>query len=383
MKASKALWVVAVMVFVEGALALGDLAIRNHLFERQSARFFEEQPGSLSVSDLMFSPDSGTLYGIGGQEAPLEGQQDWIGAWDTKSGDLRWQRKVREPVVGLQVSPSGAVLLTWPEKGTPTLWNASAGVQRGALEMNHARGMANEFYFTPDEKRIMGCFQEGIQVWSASTGKREAFWPLPKGESGWPGSLQFSADGTKVLVGIVGWSSKEPGKFSDSSSVQLWDTKTGRVLEHYTGNSTVAALAPTADKIAVIQYHPEEYTKNAGGLGDTPYSITLWDLKSGRELESPRLAANLEPESLKFRPDGTVLCKGTVLFTELQDSVWNIRTNRLTEKPVPILDYGDESTLNVSALSPNEKIRAVVSESHQGILYNAATNTILCELESL
>ncbi|MGC4043553.1 MAG: hypothetical protein QM758_07080 [Armatimonas sp.] len=255
---------------------------------------------------------------------PIEG----AGVWLRETKDANTQ-PVAESTNTTQLSPKGTLFLARPDEKTLILWEVATEKQRCQLKRDPARGAIGELYFTPDEKRVLGCCQDGIQVWNTRNGEPEAFWRLPKGEYGWPGSLQFSSDGAKVLVSVIGWSSTKKGSSDDSTSVQLWSSKTGRLLEHYTGSSPIATLSPAADKISVINYRSNE---------DAFYQIQICDFKSGRKIESPKLTANFSPESLEFLPDGDVLCKGSVSngehFGESRAWLWNRHKNALTPQSV-------------------------------------------------
>lgn len=367
MKAPKALWVVAALVLFEGSFSAG-----NYLYQQQ----FE----GTRVQSLVFSPDSETVYGSGTENSP-KNQHGWVWAWNAATGRLRWKSRVAEPVYSALLSPKGDALLTTPAEGNPRVWDTATGKLRCSLKLDPERGTMDHSYFTPDGKRVMGCYENGIQVWNTTTGQPYPFWKLPEGESGWPQTLQFSADGTKMLVGIVSWRTSKEESFDDAC-VQLWDSRTGQLLERYSGSSHVSALSPSGTQLAVSKYsHDYE-------LGVSTYQVVLITTEGGLLLkESPTFKPNFALESLEYLPEGNLLCKGSYTsganYGEPQAFLWNTRTNILKPQTAPTVSYLRE------VISPDKKRKAIThwgGYQHRpplGTIYDTRTGEKLRNLEGL
>ncbi|MGC4043549.1 MAG: hypothetical protein QM758_07060 [Armatimonas sp.] len=350
MKLPKALRVVLAMIVVEGSIGL-----MNYSHEAQFR-------GAM-VTNLLFSPDSRIVYGSGINFTSPKQIQGGLWAWDTETGRLLWKTELPE-LDSAVLSPNGAMLLTVSPEGNPLLWNAATGKVCGELKRNPDRKGIGSAYFTPDSRRVLGCFQDGIQVWDAQTGERKAFW---KTTVSWPENLQFSTDGKKVLA-----------RPNDESI--LWDSQSGRVLRRYK-NAPLCTLAPSGKTVAQAQFvTPTDI------YGERICRVVLRDIATDTvQVQSSKFPPGFSLNSLEFLPDGNLLCTGTYRLSghevEPQAFLWDTRENWLTEHPVA--DTGDR------VLSPNKHLKVIANwggyriRPPLGTLYNATSNTKICDLEGL
>ncbi|MGC4043557.1 MAG: hypothetical protein QM758_07100 [Armatimonas sp.] len=339
------------------------------------------------VREFLFSSDGKRLYGGGPSHASKE-YRGWVGAWETATGRLLWQYEVLMPVATLALSPDGTSLLTAGAQGYVSrdgwgealLWEAETGAPRFPLRDERHDRTTDNVYFAPDGLRLFGCFQEGIQLWDAQTGKPLAFWELPADKAGWPTSLHFSPDGNRLVVQASSWSDEEGEIEHGSYFVQLWDAHAGELVQDFLMDKTTrCAFSTDSKKIALIRY-------------SQPCQIELWTVEGERKNQSPELPAGFKVYRLAFQPDGNVFCDGlydssmkTIISTSSsswqvgpvprkQAFLWDTETNQLTERPFP-----EEETL-----SPDGTLKAVVNIGPVlGTLYRTNTDEKLCDLEGL
>lgn len=332
------------------------------------------------LRELCFSPDSQTLYGAGKNFLKGEEPHDWVWAWDTATGCLLWRSKVEAHISTFALAPDGASLLIAGFPGA-MVWDTATGQPRFALDDERYNGMADHVYFTPDAQRILGCCKEGIPVWDSQIGERLDFWPIPKDKTGWPYALQFSADGTKVLIQAGGWSNGETGERGDAFT-QLWNADTGEVIQDFpTSWYSFAALSP--DGKTGVTTSARSLPEDAKGNVYAIYRAYLYTIVGEKLLQSPEFPLYFRPKSLAFQEDGNVLVKGEYSrvreFTRPQAFLWNTQTNQITEQPV------DAS----GVLSPNRRLRAIANYGgykHRpplGAIYDADTGEKLCDLKGL
>ncbi|MGC4043552.1 MAG: WD40 repeat domain-containing protein [Armatimonas sp.] len=370
----KALFVVGAMVLVEGCISMTNYALESIYRGAQ-------------VRQLFFSPDGRTVYGSGIIYLNSQQKNSCIWAWETKTGHLRWKTQIRGAGYPSMLSPDGASLLATDRKRGPTLWDTATGGLRCTLKMDPKQGRPANTYFTPDSKRLVGCFEKGFQVWDARTRARKAFWKVPGDKTGLPQNLKFSSDGKKVLVAATGWNSDGENEPSDSELVQLWDARDGHLLQDFSTDyfSFICDLSPSGDRVVVAKYWLNQRTYSSDSVGSI-YWLVLHDANGGSlHLQSPELPLYFDLESLEFRPDGNILCKGSYVKAGVrshpQAFVWNIHKNRFVEQPA--------SDTEEEVLSPDKRLRAVANRGGYqnrpplGTLYNATTGEKLCDLEGL
>jgi serine/threonine protein kinase len=145
-------------------------------------------------------------------------------------------------------------------------------------------------------------------------------------------SVAFSPDG-KVLASGSGYRDK---------TIKLWEVKTGREINSLTGHST------TVNSVA---FSPDGQVL-ASGSGDN--TIKLWEVKTGREINTLS-GHSYSVHSVAFSPDGKVLASGSNNNIKL----WEVKTGR------EINDLSGHSHAVVSvAFSPDGKVLASGSNNN-------------------
>jgi WD40 repeat protein len=120
--------------------------------------------------------------------------------------------------------------------------------------------------------------------------------------------VAFSSDGSTLASG------------SDDKTIKLWDVKTGRELQTFTGHSySVNSVAFSSDGSTLISSSEDK-------------TITLWDVKTGRELP------------VAFCSDGSTLASGlsinTIMGHHIPSSQWHSDPNHTPLDPkVTLTNY--------------------------------------------
>lgn len=155
------------------------------------------------VFAIAFSPDGSTLASGGGDGVGHSGE---LVLWDIPSGQLRERLLAPgEPQVWtLDFSPDGELLISGAVDGTVTIYDAAAGKVLGQLE---GGGPLRSIAISPDGRILAAGIRDLIRLWDWRT---EELLQTLDGHANFVGSLDFSADGGRLLSG-------------GSSEVKLWE----------------------------------------------------------------------------------------------------------------------------------------------------------------
>lgn len=241
-------------------------------------------------------------------------------------------------------------------------------------------------YFAPDGQRLFGCYQDGIQVWDAQTGRPIAFWELAPEKAGWPTSVHLSPDSSTLVVQASTWHEEDDEIEHGTNFVQLWNAHTGEQIQDFLiDQATRCAFSADSKQLALVRCSDSQSGR-----------IELWTVEGELKSQSPELPAGFQVYRLAFQPDGNVLCEGaydsrmTTLISTPSSSwsvgpvsrqqafLWDIHTNQLTER----LSEEEET------LSPDRKWKAIAyfgssKTSPVGAIQHADTGEKLCDLEAL
>jgi WD40 repeat protein len=298
------------------------------------------------VLALAISPDGKTLA--------AGGRAGQIGLWDVATAKRRLAMRCPgvQKVRGLAFSPDGATLAS-EGAGTIHVWNASTGhivrqlpgARREVCRLafspdgkkldatteeqlrrfgNAARGVRS-FDFSPDGRTAaIGSDTGTISLWDTATGKER----LPHtGHTSRVGSIAFSPDGKLLATG------------SDDQTARLWEATTGKELRRFGEHQ---------NRVGAVAFAPDGKLLAAGIPVDT---IHLWDLATGKEV--PRFPRNLSGAfRLAFTPDGKQLVSVTFGGTGDPMRLWDVATGK------EIRRFPPQNQVWAFALSPDGKLIA-------------------------
>jgi WD40 repeat protein len=158
-----------------------------------------------------------------------------------------------------------------------------------ANEINQIRdktGYIKAIALSPDGRQIVSASSNStLQLWDSKTGK--AIGTPFKGHTDWILTVAFSPDGSKIVSG------------SKDKTLRLWDTSTGQSIGFpFQGHfAEVRSVAFSPDGSLIVS-----------GSADT--TLRLWDVKSGQAIGSPFIGHTGWVNSVAFNPDGTQIVSG-------------------------------------------------------------------------
>jgi WD40 repeat protein len=246
---------------------------------------------------VAFSPDGKWL-------ASVAGYDDAVRVFEVATGKLKHtfprNGMFTSPVV---FTPDSAYLVTYrharpaEQQNVPvvTLWDLATGKSHKDYDEPAHYGFA----LSPDGKWMAGDSGQGkLHVWDAATGKRRI--SLPSGVGfGW-GSLAFSPDGDTLVA-------------SNSTSLEMWDLKTGRSLLADDGHTgIIRGLDLSADGRTIA-------------TGGTDGTVFLWDAQTGK-VKHRFANLGMHVGSVAFAPDGGTLASCSYFSTDA--ILWDVATGK-------------------------------------------------------
>jgi RNA polymerase sigma factor (sigma-70 family) len=272
---------------------------------------FPEDGGILS---LAFTPDSRTV--LAGLRGWRTGSQAAVRSWDVASGKpgRAW---TDDPTIGLTVtvSPDGKTLATLSQDGVIRLWDLASGRERHPREASPCA--LDAVGFRPDGKTLLTFGQDSaLRAWDGATGR-----PLGRPRSCERGLQSLFTGGARGLLTTF---NRDDGV----TLTRLHDPQTGKLLLERPGSRPV--VSPDGQRLAV-------YGKD--------FRVRVFDVASGkgiRTLDPPagkdrKEGPHAVPRGFTADGQGLVLQGQTVsvwdLRTGKETSSWSLRTNHVYEKP--------------------------------------------------
>jgi len=239
------------------------------------------------LTTVTFSPDGKYLL--------TAGWDDTARIWDAKTGKLL--RSLPGAGGSVAFSPDGKRIASSTKGGemNALLWDAEAAT---ILRTFKGTGNGNAIAFSPDGKKVAtgsGNADTGpggeVMVWDAETGKNICTTKL---DSSVIGTLSFSSDGTKVLVGIVPQTAAGEPDTSVKQDVRILEAETGKTLTRLEGAGVMAA-------------YTGDYTHIVTGAADG--ALAVWVAAAPyekKEIKSPKASL----VSVASSQDGSLIAAG-------------------------------------------------------------------------
>ncbi len=227
------------------------------------------------VYSVSFSPDSSLLVSASSDKI--------VRIWDVKNGKLLFAIKAHKQAINhAEFSPDGKMIVSASSDKTAKLWNTANGKRIGVFS-GHKDGV-NWANFSPDGKMIAtACQDKTIYLFNVATQKKIRQFTghthnvtvvkfSPDGtklaSTSWDKTIKIwdvasgncitSLDGHKNGVEFLEWMpnsnavvSASYSRLDNEGTVNLWDAKTGKLMDSVTGEFYGIAFSPKANLLAV------------------------------------------------------------------------------------------------------------------------------------
>lgn len=294
-----------------------------------------------SMSSFAFSPDGTTVAAMQTSQVPNNGPGFCeLDFWNVASGNLLANpgTAIYSSATDFALTPDGETMAVSGIHVDPTgqsagnwigLWNTQSGELNGSLIPN---GQTNAVAISPNGNFIADC---GFQPIAGGTGPLLEIWSFPKVKlvQSLPTavtdltSVAFSSDSSMVIDG--GWSNGSQGPYC---TLEVWSVSTGRQLAtlptRISGSYISVACSSDGSTLAACG-------TGSSFLGYQYGVIELWDLKT-QSLITSLDTGILYVRTVAFSPDGKTLADGGRRFTGeiggLADGMelWDISTSNPT-----------------------------------------------------
>jgi len=280
------------------------------------------------VNAVAFSPD-GKIVASG------QDNDGMVTLWDTTTGhEIRVIQGHEGAVMAVAFNPEGTVLASGGEDRTIRLWDVATGMPQQTLTGHEDYVSSIAFHSTG--LIASGSGDKTIKVWGGLLYPRRRLYRLLMtlvGHADEVTSVAFSPDSARLASGsrdttvrLWGWygatknertlrghvgavlsvSYSPDGQIVASSSadetIKLWSVETTHD-EH-----DPRTLSRYIDSVRSVAFHPNGQIIAAANFRDD-YPVTLWDVRTGRELRSSTGNSD-EAVSVAFSPDGRVVACG-------------------------------------------------------------------------
>ncbi|HET6422764.1 MAG TPA: protein kinase [Planctomycetaceae bacterium] len=276
--------------------------------------------------------------------------------WDLKSGKVtRTYPDHRAEVTAVALSPDEQWLLTGDAKGYAALWNVSTGKKKFELKA-HTRRIAKAAFLPDGSRALTASGDNTVAQWDLSTGKEIA------------GAILKHPDGV-LTTSVVPDGQRAVTSCADRM-LRLWDLAESKVIR------TIGPL----DEPCQAMDLSEDGTRLLVSQSDSRV-VRMWELETGREIQSPQDDGTLAP-LLDLKRSGGLLWAATfapgdgILVVGGSDArLWDLKTNR--ER----MTFSPHGAVASAHFSPDNTLIVTGSWDHSARLWNAATGKTVRKLE--
>lgn len=240
-----------------------------------------------NATDARWSPDASSIMTVTketGWKAEWKlSPHSWIQLWDAESGKEKFTIRLKGRVEKSEFNANGKFILTAGSWEVPELWDAASGNLHAKLNppwCKHDNCGTNYAELSRDGNLVVtesNFWQK--ETWDVPSGKFLA--SVLTGKGGRFYSRGLSPDGR--LLAVYDQHFKSWKSFAEESSIQLYDTRTGKLTAALTGRNMM-----WSDHQLVWSFDSKTLVTAGGSHG---YQGKIWDVASGKLLANLSLTA--------------------------------------------------------------------------------------------
>jgi WD40 repeat protein len=231
-------------------------------------------------------------FSPGGETLAIACYRGVVRLWDIAKQESFATLAVGDYPTTIAFSPNGKLLAVGLEDGMIRLWDVATQKEIAIFRGHISRVCALAFH--PNGKTLVsGGYDHALRFWEVATGKERL--TIEKVHNSGVFCVSFSPDGKLVASGCDCYLPF----FGTTGEIILWDWPSGNLKTRLRGH---------ADRVESLAFSPDG-KRLVSGCG---YTVSLWDVLTGKELrvcENPR---NSGVSSAAFSPDGKTVASAHV-----------------------------------------------------------------------
>lgn len=276
--------------------------------------------------------------------------------WDATTGrELRQLTGHSSEVTAVAFSPDGQLVATGDTKGHVKLWNPATGELRAKLDA-HSRRIA-----------ALAFSEDGQRLFSASGDNTVSQWEIATGQE-LPGILKHP-DAVLAMQLVPGGSALVTS--CADHTIRVWNTAEARVtlaLGPFVGDAY--SLSVTEDGQRLLAANSDQRT------------VHLWDLSTGKEIQSPQPDGQLGP-LVDLKQHGGLLWAAAVVpgsddivtVGGSEARLWDVKTGQ--EK----MGFSPHGAVASASFSPDSKMIVTGSWDNSAKVWDTQTGQVIRKLE--
>ena len=267
-----------------------------------------------SIYSVEFSPDGLAMATIPSSD-PFDREKGYaIRLWDAATGRalqvLEGKHSKRVVDVGLGQDGNSLAFVVGQDV---VHWDATKG-RLGHVLKGASSGVGKIMDLSPDGYTVATApTDDSVQLWEVATGRKLGTLTFPDSD-GELEKVAFSLDGRTVVTVWEAWRATEKMNFFYSTTVRLWDVRTGRQLHEL-------KLPETDGSLMNIAVGPDGRTLAGARDGG---SVWVWNSAVPQKLRALNRSSSSVRDFLAFSPDGRTLATVRNRGVEL----WDVATGR-------------------------------------------------------